>query len=124
LLIGCFGALFSFQNEAPPLVEVDPSPGMPPGFFQNGKNSISLANAILPILEIYGPLEDVRILLWIISCGIWSGNVDEVAEVLQEQAVIGTLGTTSGFPASFKFRKSHRISYFNQVWINESADRL
>jgi hypothetical protein len=55
---------------------------MTPGFFQNGKNSISLANAILPILEIYGPLEYVRILLRVVSCGVWSGNADEIAEVL------------------------------------------
>jgi hypothetical protein len=35
-------------------------------------------------LEIYGPLKDVGILLRVIGCGVWSGNADEVAEVLQE----------------------------------------
>ena len=65
--------MFGFEHEAAALVEVDAAGGL-------------LAAAVL---KRHGPLQHVGILAGVIGGGVGARHAEQVAEILQKQAVVG-----------------------------------
>ncbi len=63
--------------------------------------------AFTVVVKLHRPFEYVGILSGVVGRGVGAGYANEVAKVLQKQAIIGAFGTASRFPAGFKFRISH-----------------
>ncbi len=90
LLVGGVGALLGFQHEAAAFVEVDAAGAL---FSAVGEGD--------------GALEHVLVVGGVVGGGVGARDIEEVAEVLQEKAVVGALGPAGGLPAGSEVRKSH-----------------
>ena len=102
LSVGRVGALLGFQHEAAALVEVD------------------AAGALLgPVVEGDGALQHVLVLGGVVGGRVGPGHAQQVAEVLQEQAVVGALGAAGVLPAGREVGVSQDR---NSLWGRKPED--
>ena len=101
--VGRVGTLFGFQDEAAPLVEVD------------------AAGALLgPVVEGDGALQHVLVLGGLVGGGVWLRHANQVAEVLEEEAVVSALGSAGFLPAGCEVEVSQGR---NSLWESNPEDR-
>nr|WP_244878341.1 hypothetical protein [Brevundimonas vesicularis] len=84
--------LFSLQNEAAALVEVDA---------QGGGQAFGLAS-------LHAAFEDVVVGAGVVAGGVWPGQIQRFAQLGEEHLVVGALGAAaSGLPALYEVLGIH-----------------